>query len=70
MTASSVGQTLRTVVPVPSARWANVGAQGGPLEVTEQPVMDAIPLLMVGQMELPTTLVAPIMVGVTLSVVT
>ena len=52
------------VVPMPLMGWADVGAQGAPSEVTEQPVMAAIPLPTMGWMELPTTLVTPTVVSV------
>ena len=35
-----------------------------PLEVAEEPATEAVPLSMMGQSELPTTLVAPTAVGV------
>ena len=59
VTVSPASQALPMVAPMPLAGWADVGIQGAPLEVAEQPVMAAIPLPMVGQMGLPTALVAP-----------
>ena len=63
--ASSAGQALPTVAPVPSAGWAYAGVQGAPSEATEQPTMAAIPLPTTGRMGLPTALVAPTVAGVT-----
>ena len=45
-------------------------AQGAPSEVVEQSVMAVIPLLMAGQMGLPTTLMASTTVGMAQPVVT
>ena len=44
--ASSASQAPPMVVPMPSVEQADVGAQGAPSEVVEQPVMATIPLLM------------------------
>ena len=52
------------MAPMPSVGWADAGAQGAPLEVAEQPVIVAIPRPTMGQMGLPTTLVALTMAGV------
>ena len=70
VTASSAGRMLPMVAPVPLAGWADTGAQRAPSEVREQPAMAAIPLPTMGQTGLPFALVAPTMVGATLSVVT
>ena len=70
MAASSVGRMLPIVAPVPSVGWADVGAQGTPSEVTKRPAMAVIPLPSTWQMGLPTTLVAPTVVGVTQLVMT
>ena len=64
-TASPAGEVPLAVAPVPSVGQASVGAEGAPSEVVEQPVIEAIPLLMSERMELPLTLVAPTVVGAT-----
>ena len=58
-------QALPTMVPVPLAGRADVGAQGVPSKVAEQLVMAAIPLLTTGRMGLPTMLMAPTVAGTT-----
>ena len=68
MTTSLASQAPPMVVPVPSAGWADAGAQETPSKVTEQPVMAVIPLPMIGRTGLPTVLVASTMVGVMLLV--
>ena len=50
---------------MPSVERAVVGAHETPLEVVEQPAMAVIPLPMIGQMGLPTSLVALTVVGAT-----
>jgi len=67
VTTSLAGEALLMVAPVPSVEQAGARAKGTPLEVTEQTMMEAIPLPTLewmGQMELPLTLVAPAAVGV------
>ena len=63
MTAPLGGQALSTVVPMPSARLADMRDQGVPSEVTEQSATVAILLSTMGQMGLLTTLMALTMVG-------
>ena len=70
MTASPAGQAAPMVAPTPSMGWVDTGAQGVPLEVAEQLVMAAIPLVTAGQTGLPTVLVASTVVGATQPVVT
>jgi len=65
VTTSSAGQALPTVTPMPSVGQAGVGAQGTPSDVAKQPVMEAIPLPMMGRTELPFMLVALATVGAT-----
>ena len=69
VTASLAGQAPPMVAPVPSAGRANMGVQGAPSEVMEQPVTTAIPLPIVGQMGLSSALMAPTVVGTTQPVV-
>jgi len=59
------GQVQPTVAHVPWVVWLDVGAQGMPSEVAEQPAMAVIPLPTTGRMGLPTALVAPTVAGVT-----
>ena len=70
MTASSAGQVLPMVTPMPLARRMDVGAQGASLEVTKQPVMATIPLSMMGRMRLLTVLMALTVTGATQPIVT
>ena len=63
-TASSAGQTLPVVMPVPSVGWVDAEAQRAPSGVAEQPTMVAILLLTTRQMGLPTALMAPTVAGV------
>lgn len=65
VTASPSDQALPTVAPMPSIGQTNVGAQGTPLGVMEQPVMVVIPLSTTGQTGLPIALVVPTVVGAT-----
>ena len=65
VTALPHSHALPTVTPMPSVGQAGIGAQGMPLDVIEQPAMEAIPLQTSGRMELPSALVAPTMVGAT-----
>ena len=62
-TASLAEQALPMVAPMPSVGRVDVGAQGVPSEVVEQPTMAVIPLPTTGRMGLPTALVAPTLVG-------
>ena len=48
MTASLASRTLHMVAPMSSVGWVDVGAQGVPLEVVEQPVMGVRLLLPAG----------------------
>ena len=65
VTVSSVGRATPIVAPVPSAGRVGTDVQGAPSEVTEQPVMAAILLPMVGQTGPSTALMAPIVASVT-----
>ena len=65
VTTSSADQVLPTMAPVPSIGQTEVGAKGVPLEVKEQQAMATIPLPTMGQMGLPTVLVAPTVAGAT-----
>ena len=70
MTASLASRVPPMVAPVPLVGWADTGVQGAPSEVMEQSVMAVILLQTVGRMGQPIMLVAPTMVGATLSVMT
>ena len=63
VTASPDGQTLPMVAPMPLVGRADVGVQGAPLKVVEQPVTAVILLPMAEQTGLSTVLVAPTVVG-------
>jgi len=66
VTALMAGQAPPTVAPMPLVGRANVGAQGTPSEVTEQPAMAAIPLpSTTGRTWLSIALTASIVVGAT-----
>ena len=58
------------VAPVPSVGRLDLGVQGTPSEIIEQPAMAAIPLPMTERTRLPTALVAPIVVGMAQPVAT
>ena len=63
--ASSAGQVLPAVAPVPSVGQAGARAEEAPLGVTEQTMAEETLPPMLEWTELPPTLVAPSMVGVT-----
>lgn len=53
------------MAPVPLIGQAGMEAQKMPLEVTKELMMEVVPLLMMGRLELLTMLVAPTLMGTT-----
>ena len=61
--ASSAGQALPMVAPVPLVGQADAGAKGAPLGVIEQTTAEVILPPMLERIELPLVLMAPSLVG-------